>query len=442
MTLSALALPFLLALPTELPSQLAWSDFDHDGLQDVLAIRPDGSAQLLRNEGRSGFQDVTNSAQLNPGMGTKEASWVDLNGDGWDDLFLAGAPGSTNFYLNIEGNFIDATNRVGLPAGLNVLDHEWRDIDGNGVPALILTLDVGIRIYRNVNSTLQTVALPRERSITTTVSSAPTKPTREEMGERSTGSGQENFSAGGPPIYADALKDRSGGQLIGASRTPTMGLLFPMTKELRVHPNGNVTLGTNTATARLDVNGMIRSRSGGIRFPDDTVQTTAQLVGPPGETGDEGPQGPSGPTGPSGIDGAQGPTGPTGPAGTDGEDGAPGPQGPTGPTGPSPTAFTINASGSSSSSFGSIGVLISRIFTVTSPTVLLANFSGGTNGNPGTGVLEIVGVGSASSGLNDYGVSINYASPTIPPGTYEARVFVTGPGPSLGGTMSILGISE
>jgi len=228
-------------------------------------------------------------------MATREASWVDLNGDGWEDLFLAGAPGSTSFYMNMEGTFLEVTDRVGLSVGMNVLDHEWRDIDGSGVPALILTLDAGIRIYRNVNSMLQAVALPRESSVTTTVPSTPTAPSREELDEHSTDSGQESFSTSGPPIFADALIDRWGGGLIGASRTPTVGLLYPMTKDFRVHPNGNVTIGTNQATARLDVAGMIRSRAGGFRFPDDTVQTTAQLVGP------IGPQGPTGPAGPAGT---------------------------------------------------------------------------------------------------------------------------------------------
>ena len=96
---SALALVLISSTPNDLPSQLAWSDFDHDGLQDVLAIHPDGSTQLLRNEGRPGFQDVTNAALLTPGPGTREASWVDLNADGWDDLLLAGETATSTFFV-------------------------------------------------------------------------------------------------------------------------------------------------------------------------------------------------------------------------------------------------------------------------------------------------------------------------------------------------------
>jgi subtilisin-like proprotein convertase family protein len=40
---------------------------------------------------------------------------------------------------------------------------------------------------------------------------------------------------------------------------------------------GNVLIGTTTGTSKLTVNGTIESTSGGIKFPDDTVQTTAAV---------------------------------------------------------------------------------------------------------------------------------------------------------------------
>ncbi len=45
---------------------------------------------------------------------------------------------------------------------------------------------------------------------------------------------------------------------------------------MNITPNGNVGVGIpDDPTARLDVNGMVRSRSGGIMFPDGTVQGSA-----------------------------------------------------------------------------------------------------------------------------------------------------------------------
>lgn len=76
------------------------------------------------------------------------------------------------------------------------------------------------------------------------------------------------------------------------------------TRQMTLTENGSLGVGTAAPSDRLDVNGRVRSRSGGFVFPDGTVQTTAQLVGPagepgaPGEPGERGPRGEPGPPGP------------------------------------------------------------------------------------------------------------------------------------------------
>ncbi len=76
------------------------------------------------------------------------------------------------------------------------------------------------------------------------------------------------------------------------------------------------------STGRLATTGEVATGAG-VRFPDNSLQTTATLVGP------QGPQGPQGPAGPQGDAGPQGPAGATGPQG---DTGAQGPQGPPGTT--------------------------------------------------------------------------------------------------------------
>src|SRR6516225_5389410 len=49
-----------------------------------------------------------------------------------------------------------------------------------------------------------------------------------------------------------------------------------------VKSSGNVGIGTNSPASKLSVNGLIQSVSGGFKFPDNTVQTTATLIGPKG----------------------------------------------------------------------------------------------------------------------------------------------------------------
>ena len=72
---------------------------------------------------------------------------------------------------------------------------------------------------------------------------------------------------------------------------------------------GAVGIGTSIPGSPLTVNGVIQSTSGGIKFPDGSTQTKAQVQGP------AGPQGQQGVAGPQGVQGRTGPAGPQGPIG-------------------------------------------------------------------------------------------------------------------------------
>jgi len=98
-----------------------------------------------------------------------------------------------------------------------------------------------------------------------------------------------------------------------------------LSEAMRIRSNGNIGIGTTSPGQRLSVVGMIESASGGFKFPDGTLQTTAQLVGPKGAKGDKGDMGSAGPTGLTGPTGATGPMGPQGPQGAKGDKGDPGP---------------------------------------------------------------------------------------------------------------------
>lgn len=70
------------------------------------------------------------------------------------------------------------------------------------------------------------------------------------------------------------------------------------TERMRITSSGNIGIGTSAPGSRLTVAGMIQTSSGGIKYPDNTVQTTATLVGPPGPAGPQGAAGAQGPPGP------------------------------------------------------------------------------------------------------------------------------------------------
>lgn len=72
------------------------ADYDNDGDVDVLVLRGgwmrEGGlypSSLLRNQGDGIFADVTEQAGLARRRPTQSAVWLDFNGDGWLDLFVA-----------------------------------------------------------------------------------------------------------------------------------------------------------------------------------------------------------------------------------------------------------------------------------------------------------------------------------------------------------------
>ncbi len=106
---------------------VACADFDQDGDADIYVANDATPNALWRNSGGNGFQDVAliGGCAVNS-TGTPEAGmgvqWVDINQDGWLDLFMTHIRRETNtFYLNRNGRFRDKTNATGLgPASLKL----------------------------------------------------------------------------------------------------------------------------------------------------------------------------------------------------------------------------------------------------------------------------------------------------------------------------------
>lgn len=110
------------------------TDFDRDGYLDVLVV--DAVKTALYRGGPGGkFTDVTASVGLPAGGTDRAACWVDLDGDGWDDLILG-----TRVYRNVEGTkFADYTARTNLPLTANVSAIVPADFDRDGKVDLYFT---------------------------------------------------------------------------------------------------------------------------------------------------------------------------------------------------------------------------------------------------------------------------------------------------------------
>lgn len=118
---------------------LAIFDYDNDGKPDLFftngaalpSLRktdPKFYNRLYRNLGNWKFEDVTDTAGLRGEGFSIGAAAADFDGDGWTDLFVAGA-GKNLLYRNIKGRF----EPVEIPDEKWSVGGAWLDYDNDGL---------------------------------------------------------------------------------------------------------------------------------------------------------------------------------------------------------------------------------------------------------------------------------------------------------------------
>ncbi len=113
----------------------AWGDFDADGDPDLLlGYGGEGPVTALwRNDGEDGFLEVAADVGLRLEEGaTRQASWVDTDGDGDLDLFLALRDAPNRLFRNDGGTFRDITEASGIGDPRRSVGAVWLDIDRDG----------------------------------------------------------------------------------------------------------------------------------------------------------------------------------------------------------------------------------------------------------------------------------------------------------------------
>jgi hypothetical protein len=113
----------------------AWGDYDGDGDADLLVGFAPGDASVLklyRND-RTRFIDVTAAAGLaRAGGAVRQPAWVDVDGDGDLDLFVAFRDGPNAMFRNTNGRFEDVAPALGLDDTRRSVGAVWFDADADG----------------------------------------------------------------------------------------------------------------------------------------------------------------------------------------------------------------------------------------------------------------------------------------------------------------------
>jgi len=151
---------------------VAFGDYDNDGWVDIHLtewLDPNTHAQpsatharLLRNRGAQApgvFEDVSEAAGVQVGKGMVDSTglsefndpvfsfasaFVDLDGDGFVDLVVAGDYGTSQlFWNNGDGTFTDGTAQAGFGTEGNAMGLAVGDLTGNGEQDVFITAIAG-----------------------------------------------------------------------------------------------------------------------------------------------------------------------------------------------------------------------------------------------------------------------------------------------------------
>jgi len=131
-------------MPETNGSGAAFFDYDRDGDQDLFLVNSrewpghetldePPTQRLYRNDGRGRFEDVTEAAGLAFAAYGMGAAVGDIDGDGWQDLYLTALNGN-RLLRNVQGRFEDITDRAGVGGGAGTWSSSaaFVDVDRDG----------------------------------------------------------------------------------------------------------------------------------------------------------------------------------------------------------------------------------------------------------------------------------------------------------------------
>ncbi|MEP7258061.1 MAG: VCBS repeat-containing protein, partial [Flavitalea sp.] len=138
---------------------VAAGDINNDGLPDIYFSANRGGGKLYINKGNLKFEDITATAGLVHDRWETGVSMVDINQDGWLDIYVNVA-GSARFgnlanllYINNhDGTFTESAEKYGIADKRLTMNASFFDYDKDGDLDLFLITNPADEMVSGVNS--------------------------------------------------------------------------------------------------------------------------------------------------------------------------------------------------------------------------------------------------------------------------------------------------
>jgi len=120
---------------------VAVGDYNNDGLQDLYLARQQDGGKLFQNIGGFKFKDVTKKVGINSApFWSTGVSFIDINNDGWLDIYVCAFDSPNKLYINNRGKFNESAGEFGLDFSGASVSMSFADIDLDGdLDAYLLT---------------------------------------------------------------------------------------------------------------------------------------------------------------------------------------------------------------------------------------------------------------------------------------------------------------
>ncbi len=243
-------LPGLLVSQTEQPSVQA-VDVDLDGGIDLWL--PD-QGRLYWNASSAGLVELTIGLELDSEAELRASAWEDYDSDGDLDLLVAAGKGMWLYEHGPELVFTEVAVERGLvlpegtPGAL-----EWIRTDATR-PTLVVSGSFGVCL-----------AVPVGRNGFAGVSMPAVRVSGTQLLRVAAGS------------CAKSIANQAGGGCIEASSSPELGMLYPLSEDWFVLPEGRVGIGTTVPGEQLSVAGLVESLSSSVQFLVDASIQNATI---------------------------------------------------------------------------------------------------------------------------------------------------------------------